>query len=253
MKIRRIAFVAAFAALPLFGLAAAPNAGALPAAGVASVPAAATQDTPWISDAAAAEIWAEEPGYAVGARQAADPCFHEDALCRLGPTTLPKEGPVAELILGYQRLHGLSPERFLETYWDPNAQQDWGNWRYPDKLGFYVADDGTVMRHKVELNKGTVLDRFGPETGSFLSPSGTPFTERSMPPSALNTPVEYTQYKVLKPFPVHQGLVAPYFNQVGLGTQQLLDNRLVSGAPSDRKKFLPWLVKNEYLQRLKTS
>lgn len=251
MKIRRIAFVAVFAVLPLFGPAAAPNAGALPA-GVASVPAVA-QDAPWIDDAAAAEIWAEEPGFAAGAEQASDPCFHEDVLCRLGPTTLPKEGPVGELVLGYQRLHGLSPDRFLETYWDENASQDWGNWRYPDNLGFYVADDGTVMRHKVELNKGTVLDRFGPETGSFLAPSGTPFTERSMPPSALNTPVEYTQYKVLKPFQVHQGLVAPYFNQVGLGTQQLLDNRLLEGAPKDRKLFLGWLVKKEYLQRLGTS
>lgn len=61
------------------------------------------------------------------------------------------------------------------------------------------------MNHNLELPVGMKLHRFGSESGRFLEAFGTPFVERALYPSTLNTmdptfPNNYHVYKVLKRF-----------------------------------------------------
>lgn len=84
---------------------------------------------------------------------------------------------------------------------------------YPPNNGFL----GTVER--TFLMPGQQISRFGSNAGRFFSPSGTPLPMRALPPSA-NISVHNT-FKVLKPFEVQAGRIAPAFGQIGLGTQYL--------------------------------
>jgi RHS repeat-associated protein len=99
-----------------------------------------------------------------------------------------------------------------------SIQQYW-----PSNYGF----QGAVSN--VQLQAGTLLDRFGLGTGTFASPVGTPFEMRSLPQEALNAP--YNIYQVLQPFNVNAGLTAPAFGQLGFGMQYQLPmsiNELIS-------------------------
>lgn len=77
-----------------------------------------------------------------------------------------------------------------------------------------------------EIQPGTRFDRYGGDfengrfvdTGVFVSPSGVPFEQRSLPPSSINR--HYQEYEVLKPIPnVNSGTAAAWFGQPGGGTQ----------------------------------
>jgi hypothetical protein len=65
---------------------------------------------------------------------------------------------------------------------------------------------------------GDLIDRYGFEGGNAVSPIGTSFGARSLPPEYLGTR-PYNAYQVLKPIEVDTGVVAPYFGQPGLGIQ----------------------------------
>ena len=67
------------------------------------------------------------------------------------------------------------------------------------------------------LQPGTLIDRYGAETGRFFSPAGTSLEARALPwgQGPLNG------YEVLKPFDVQGGIVAPAFGQAGLGVQYM--------------------------------
>jgi hypothetical protein len=75
------------------------------------------------------------------------------------------------------------------------------------------------------LQRGTLLDRFGSERGTFMSPAGSPYAQRALPPSNLDSapgaefPYNYHVYIVETPFVVVAGPVAPWFGQMGMGTQ----------------------------------
>lgn len=69
------------------------------------------------------------------------------------------------------------------------------------------------------LMPGQQISRFGSNSGKFFSPAGTPLPMRALPPGA-NTSIHNT-FKVLKPFEVQAGKIAPAFGQPGLGTQYL--------------------------------
>jgi YD repeat-containing protein len=86
----------------------------------------------------------------------------------------------------------------LQTYWPPNR-------------GF----QGTPIAE--ELGAGTRIDRYGYEGGTFLSPEGTPDWMRSLAPGTTTKP--YNVYEVVKPIEVQSGKAAPWFGQVGQGTQ----------------------------------
>jgi hypothetical protein len=83
---------------------------------------------------------------------------------------------------------------------------------WPANRGFL---EGTVERKF--LMPGDMFDRYGFGGGKFASPTGTPFEMRSLRPGSESLP--YNNYRVIKPFEVNSGCVAPAFNKPGLGTQ----------------------------------
>ncbi|MEU6472478.1 TNT domain-containing protein [Streptomyces massasporeus] len=173
-------------------------------------------------------------------------CHLNDQLCRLGPKELPTS--VKSLLVGYERLGGLSAKTFLKIYWDGTEHPAEGTWRYPDQSGFHVSDDGAVDKKKVTLKVNRKLDRFGSLRGTYLANLGTPFKERALPPTALNKDrFLYTTFRVNKEFQVYEGKTSPHFNQIGGGTQQELDPALVPGAPKEKKDLLGWLISNDFL------
>ncbi len=82
---------------------------------------------------------------------------------------------------------------------------------WPSNNGFHGEPFRTY------LMPGTIVDRYGYPGGSFLSPLGTPFEMRSLPPSSAYAP--YSVYKVLKPLEVTAGNTMPAFGYTGGGMQ----------------------------------
>jgi len=70
-----------------------------------------------------------------------------------------------------------------------------------------------------------LIDRFGPESGTFVSPYGTPLEMRSLRPGTDLT--LYNVYQVVEPIPgVRMGPIAPAFDQPGYGMQMKLPKPL---------------------------
>ncbi|MER2474958.1 TNT domain-containing protein [Photorhabdus laumondii] len=106
-----------------------------------------------------------------------------------------------------------------------------GDWNWPQNNG---AIPGSVSQ--TTLPKGTILDRFGSETGTFVSPSGVPYPERSLAPGTAAYPP--VKYEVLKPIPgVEKGTIAPAFGEPGGGIQYKLPYNI------------EYLIKNEYIKK----
>jgi hypothetical protein len=177
--------------------------------------------------------------------------FH-DGDPRLGPAELPTAGPVGRELFGYRRTGGLDEQKFLATYYGPTANSGSPGWIYPPADGYVRRPDGTPVEFTATLVPGQAIDRYGSEYGSFLAPEGLPYASRSIPPQSLDgTPAagcNYHDYRVLKPFKVHSGPIAPWFAQPGYGLQYQLDGALVPDAPT--KINVLWLVGNGYLARL---
>ena len=92
----------------------------------------------------------------------------------------------------------------------------------------YYDDEGRPVYPPKDGSKGewtpttlqpgdTLVDRYGPERGFFLSPEGTSFEERSLPRGQRNA--EYHKYRVKKPFFVDESVALPRFGQPGGGKQ----------------------------------
>jgi hypothetical protein len=64
---------------------------------------------------------------------------------------------------------------------------------------------------------GERIDRYGSLKGNYFSPEGTPLEMRSLHPFS-NTET-YNAFEVVKPFDVQSSVVAPFYNQPGLGLQ----------------------------------
>ena len=69
------------------------------------------------------------------------------------------------------------------------------------------------------LAPGTLIDRFGPNTGRFVSPAGTPFSARGLPPEAALE--RFQAFEVLQPLNVEGSIASPAFGG-GLGVQYRL-------------------------------
>lgn len=104
------------------------------------------------------------------------------------------------------------------------------------------------------LPEHMVVDRFGNEAGTLLFPAGTPFPQRSQPPTALTSPDEQRfpgnlhRYRVARPFRVVTGEVGPFFEQPGGGVQLKFDPDLLSETPA--YPTIGWLVRAGYLVRV---
>lgn len=168
---------------------------------------------------------------------------------RFGPDNLPRpwQQPAGPILAGYHRFGGLSPDKFLERYWDATAN----SWKYPPQDGFVLDRTGQPVRWETELRPGRRLDRFGGEGGGFLAPVGFPYGTRAIPPQNLNTfdpayRCNYHIYRVTKAFRVWEGPIASWFHQSGGGLQHKLDRTLV---PGDGFLNVAWLISNGYLAR----
>jgi hypothetical protein len=92
------------------------------------------------------------------------------------------------------------------------------SWFHPDGKPIFPLYDGVIGSPSMfTLQPGTVVDRYGFETGYFVSPQGTPYVNRSLSPGSSIKPF-YT-YEILKPIDVKAGVVAPWFDQPGGGMQ----------------------------------
>ncbi|KAJ4150213.1 hypothetical protein LMH87_010972 [Akanthomyces muscarius] len=149
-----------------------------------------------------------------------------DYLCgdkRLGPKQLPTKLPLGSFVASYNRLGNddVSVEEFLGAWTGPD-----GRYKYPPQNGFTLDVNGDAVNGTLQLEVGTLLDRFGSEYGTYVSAASAPFSQRSLPPSSLDTdpsnpdfPYGYHLYKVIRPFSVVGGPIAPWFGQPGLGAQ----------------------------------
>lgn len=141
---------------------------------------------------------------------------------RLGPVILPRlfKYPLNVELATYDRFGDLCPAEFLAKW----ARGPGGSFSRPPFNGFQLDVFGKPILANVTLPAGKKLDRFGSEMGTFLSPLGAPYIERSLPPSNLNTfvkshPFNYFVYEVLQPLVVQEGPVAAFYEQPGGGSQ----------------------------------
>jgi len=86
---------------------------------------------------------------------------------------------------------------------------------YPPNNGFA----GEV--EEITLETGTQLQRIGNLYGQFVSPAGTPPEMLSLPADKVGQAVTYLE--VVKPMQALAGRVAPWFGQIGCGTQYFLN------------------------------
>ncbi len=201
---------------------------------------------------------------ALGARRAAaaaqetapEECSTEDLSNdpRLGPEELQRVGRVASMLVDYDRLTDLTPQEFLDRYYDPSAREGKGGWRYPPNDGYLLGTDGEPIEFQVQLVEDQKVDRFGSERGTFLAPDATPYPQRSLPPQNLDVfdpahACNYYRYQVIKPFNVEAGPIAPAFGQPGSGLQFQLVGSLFPEAPATVD--VKWLLDNGYLERVK--
>jgi hypothetical protein len=71
----------------------------------------------------------------------------------------------------------------------------------------------------VVLEPGTPVDRFGGESGSYLSPKDTPLEQRALPSAPTSAANDYV---VAKPLAVEKAEIAPWFDRPGGGIQYKL-------------------------------
>jgi uncharacterized protein YukE len=133
---------------------------------------------------------------------------------------MPAEGPYG----------GLGPADYQDRYLDKTAKTPYGsgNWAYPPDRG---ADPVQPVEPDLPIHPGDTIDRFGPETGTFVSPEGTPWADRSLPATSLlpasNGASPYHSYVFTdqwasggsSQYRVQASVVAPAFNQPGGGIQ----------------------------------
>ena len=85
---------------------------------------------------------------------------------------------------------------------------------YPPNKGFSGAIE------KISLDAGTIIQRTGDLAGRFTAPAGTPSQMLSLPYDKIGQATTYLQ--TTQPIQVLSGAVAPWFGQIGGGTQYLL-------------------------------
>lgn len=80
---------------------------------------------------------------------------------RLGPKRLPRRLPLGSFVASYDRLGGSkTPAEFLRLWTGPD-----GSYKYPPQNGFQLDVNGNAINGSLQLEVGTLLDRFGSEYG----------------------------------------------------------------------------------------
>lgn len=132
----------------------------------------------------------------------------EGAAVRAGlPAELVTEGGApASVMRGLDPSGGMSWKDFDSQYGSAGAR----NW--PSNDGFPPG----YVPGPAHLPAGTILDRFGGETGSYLAPDGAHFADRALMPESVGS--QYHRYMITgEPLPpglrIVEGPVAPWFGQ----------------------------------------
>ncbi|ORY17664.1 hypothetical protein BCR34DRAFT_23517 [Clohesyomyces aquaticus] len=175
--------------------------------------------------------------FCAGTNQSGDPSLYICGDPRLGPITLPTSFPLEGALDGiagvkstYHRFGGMCPGAFLAAYTDPKT----GAYVYPPFDGFSLSTNGTAITASMTLVPGTILDRFGSEFGTFMSPGGAPYAQRALPPTNLNAapgaafPYNYRVYIVERGLTVKAGPITGWFGQQGLGLQFVVPGTILS-------------------------
>lgn len=100
---------------------------------------------------------------------------------RLGPIDFNADGAPKAVLKTYEPFSESCPGAFLGEF----GKDQW--YRYPPEDGFNLDAEGKPIKEKVTLTPGTLVDRFGAESGTYVSPCGTPYEKRSLPPASLAT------------------------------------------------------------------
>ncbi|WP_371350588.1 TNT domain-containing protein [Streptomyces malaysiensis] len=108
-------------------------------------------------------------------------------------------------------------------YAEPSGRPHRVDQRVEHRRGLLTAG---FLHTTVRLKVGQKVDLFGSGFGHFLAPAGTPYAERALPPSNLNTldpayPNGYHLYEVTQSFLVEAGPIRSWFGQPGFGLQYL--------------------------------
>jgi predicted ribonuclease toxin of YeeF-YezG toxin-antitoxin module len=74
------------------------------------------------------------------------------------------------------------------------------------------------------LKPGIRIDRHGIDTGSFVSPEGTPYEKRAAAPGTDTKP--YSVFEVIEPIGVQAGKISPWFDEPGGGVQYILPDSI---------------------------
>lgn len=93
-----------------------------------------------------------------------------------------------------------------------------GNPKWPPNNGAAGPEEPRILK------KGTTIDRYGGEGGSFASKPEASYAQRSLPYDPATVP--YRQYEVLKPLPTMESETAPWFDQPGGAPQYRFDKSL---------------------------
>ncbi|KAJ7180829.1 hypothetical protein C8R46DRAFT_1319169 [Mycena filopes] len=141
---------------------------------------------------------------------------------RLGPKKLPASRQLTPLLSGYDRLGGLCPAEFLRKWYSDAAY----SYLEPPADGWQLSTAQQPITDDQVLHAGMLVDSFGqPDEQYSLSPAGTPFAMRALPPACLNNPTygelapfNYHEYEVEYPFVVRSGPTAAFYGQPGQGT-----------------------------------
>ena len=84
---------------------------------------------------------------------------------------------------------------------------------------YYPPRNGAILGTEkyIQLETGTIIDRYGTNSGNYFAPVDTPIYQRALP---YGTDLaKYHKYEVIKPFVVESSTIAPAFGQLGGGTQ----------------------------------
>ena len=127
-----------------------------------------------------------------------------------------------------------------DHYRDPNSVQRGGDWDWQT----HAPNGGAVLgtQQTTTVQQGATLDRYGSRNGGYMSPAGTPYEARALPPGKIAD--SYEQYSVLKPFTVVQESIAPAFGQPGGGLQM----RATIPEVQNRTASINDLIRHGYLK-----
>ncbi|MDR4887681.1 TNT domain-containing protein [Fredinandcohnia sp. QZ13] len=110
--------------------------------------------------------------------------------------------------------------KYKDVYDNPKYyNQETGAINWPGTKGDPNIDGFKNGEYQIEtLKPGTEIDRYGSNgSGQYFSPAGSSYESRALPPHMTQQP--YQQYTIIREFDVRAGEIAPWFDEVGGGTQ----------------------------------